>query len=218
MVRSVVLVLAFILLLPRFLSASPPGEVIISEIMWMGSTASSADEWIELHNRSDAVVDISGWTITRINSDEEKLMLSIASGQIEPHGYFLISNYPQNHSNTLLAVNPDLVDASISLPNTKLQIKLYKGPWDQGAELVDVADDGIGAPAAGDAELRKSMVRSMPPEDGTLGLSWSTAEISSGWKDGASEMGTPGSGEETSVSPPIDVDRHVWGKIKSIFR
>jgi len=218
MVKSIVLALAFMLFLPKFISASPPGEVVISEIMWMGSTVSSADEWIELYNRSDGTIDISGWTITRMDGGEERLMLSIESGQIAPHGYFLISNYPRGHSNTMLAVEPDLVDASVSLPNTKLQIRLYSGPWDQGAGLVDVADDGIGAPAAGDAELKRSMVRRMPPEDGTLALSWFTAELSSGWKEGASERGTPGGGEETTGAPPADVGGYVWGKIKSMFR
>ena len=40
--------------------AAPPREVVFSEIMWMGSSSSSADEWIELYNRSDDEIDLAG--------------------------------------------------------------------------------------------------------------------------------------------------------------
>ena len=36
---------------PPAVEAQDPGPVVFSERMWMGSEASSADEWIELYNR-----------------------------------------------------------------------------------------------------------------------------------------------------------------------
>ena len=59
------------------LSASVPGEIIFSELMWMGSSASSADEWIELYNCGDHPVELSGWTITRLTREGEQLMLEV---------------------------------------------------------------------------------------------------------------------------------------------
>lgn len=39
------------------------GEIIISEVAWAGSAASSTDEWIELQNVGDTEVDLAGWTL-----------------------------------------------------------------------------------------------------------------------------------------------------------
>ena len=46
-------------------SGEEPGSVVVSELMWSGSSASSSDEWIELFNRGSEPVDLKGWTITR---------------------------------------------------------------------------------------------------------------------------------------------------------
>ena len=53
------LLLAFILIIPSVVNAA----VIISEVAWMGSSASANHEWIELHNTGSSV-DVSGWTLT----------------------------------------------------------------------------------------------------------------------------------------------------------
>jgi Lamin Tail Domain/PKD domain len=53
------LLLAFILIIPSVVNAA----VIISEVAWMGSSASANHEWIELHNTGGSV-DVSGWTLT----------------------------------------------------------------------------------------------------------------------------------------------------------
>ena len=73
--------------------AAQPGPVVISELMWPGSTASSADEWIELYNPSDATVDLAGWTLTYRNGAEDKVMLVLNAGEIHPGQTFLIANY-----------------------------------------------------------------------------------------------------------------------------
>jgi PKD domain/Lamin Tail Domain len=53
------LVVGLALFLPAFTQAA----VIISEVAWMGSSASANHEWIELYNNGSAV-DVSGWTFT----------------------------------------------------------------------------------------------------------------------------------------------------------
>jgi len=121
---------------------------------------------------------------------DETFMLEIPEGIIEAGGYFL-SNY--DAENSRINVTPDFVTSAVSLDNSKLILRLYDGPWDEGGALIDTADDGVGAPAAGDAELKYSMVRNDIPGDGTQSENWHTAAISIGWDAGATERGTPGS-------------------------
>jgi len=45
---------------PLVTQAQNPG-LVFSELMWMGTAAASADEWIELYNHSDQEIDLSGW-------------------------------------------------------------------------------------------------------------------------------------------------------------
>jgi hypothetical protein len=165
------------------------GDVVISELMWMGDLSGTSHEWLELNNRTDEEIALSGWTLTRLSGGEEILMLTIPEGVIPPRGYFLISNNSAADSN--LAVEPDLVNTAVSLANSQLQIKLYGGPFGPEAKLIDVADDGVGAPAAGDNAAKKSMTRVEPPGDGTRPEQWITAGTRSGWDEGAAEYGTP---------------------------
>ena len=170
-----------------------PGPVVISELMWPGSTASSADEWIELYNPSDAAIDLAGWTLTYRSGAEDKVMFVFDAAEILPRQTFLIANYAADHKNSLLAVQPQRVDAAVSLPNTKLLLHLYDGDPQAGGQLIDVADDGRGAPFAGDSASKSAMVRIAFDQPGDQPESWATATEQSGWDTGASELGTPGS-------------------------
>ena len=183
-----------------FLSQSVnPGDVVINELMWMGSNpdtgGSTADEWIELRNTTDSDIHLDNdWNITKKSGDIEVPMLTIPAGKTIPAGgYFLISNFDEGGSQ--ISVIPDLVNTAVSLANNKLQIKLYSGAWET-VTLIDTADDGIGAPAAGDLENKYSMARGAspgaPPDDGTLAENWHTADRAIGWDEGATELGTPG--------------------------
>ena len=186
-------VIAFILFALAAPVAAQPGPVIISELMWPGSAASTADEWIELYNPSDATVDLTGWTLTYRSGDEDKVMLVLDAAEIPAGQTFLIANYAADHKNSLLAVEPQRVDSAVSLPNTKLLLRLYDGDPQAGGQLIDVADDGRGAPFAGDSTSKSAMVRIAFDQSGNQPESWATATEQSGWDAGASELGTPGS-------------------------
>lgn len=166
--------------------------VVFNEIMWMGTkTSYNDDEWIELRNTTSDTVDISGWYITNAKGDT---IITIPQGKsILPYDVFLITE--RDSASSSINVEPDLIATSFTLPNSGLQLKLYAD-----TVLVDVADDGIGDPLAGDNANKYSMVRtyhsdpdSFPKaEDGTLKSSWFTARYSAGWDEEASEKGTPG--------------------------
>lgn len=187
------------LLLSGMAWAASAGDVVINELMWMGSAASSYDEWIELRNMTSSEINLSNWDITKYTKETgepeytEKIMLTIPAGKtIAANGYFLISNYASNNSNIADGITPDVVDASVSLSNTKLQIKLYDGTWNDGGTLIDTADDGVGDPPKGSNETpKKSMARKDTPGDGTDPDNWFTANTRWGWDTGAEEWGTP---------------------------
>ena len=65
--------------------AATPGDVVINEIAWAGSTDSANDEWIELYNTSNQTVDLAGWVI-----EDDGVPSYQLTGIISAHGYFLI--------------------------------------------------------------------------------------------------------------------------------
>lgn len=200
------------------LQAASPGDLVFSEIMWMGSTASSADEWLELYNRSDVEIDLTGWTITRLTTDGEQVMLHLEQGKIAPGAVFLIANYTLENSRSRLATAPHLVLPALTLPNSKLQLRLYDDLPDQGGRLIDIADDGTGNPLAGDSKLKRAMVRIAFAQEGTSPTSWATAQEASGWDPGATELGTPGQiPAYLQPAPPAQgtsIHSTSWGTLK----
>ncbi len=174
----------------------PP--VTISELMWMGSSITSSDEWIELKNTTDVPIDLSGWKLNKLSSGKEVAMVTISSGTVPAGGFFLIAHFGMDASR--LAVTPDLVSTSVSLVNSKLQISLY----DSSGILVDRADDGIGNPAAGEytsGAVWHSMERNTNGYDGTKPESWHDASVSLNFDDALKEFGTPVA--ENSNLPPV---------------
>ncbi len=185
--------------IPQGAQAALP-SVVLNELLWMGSSVSSADEWVELRNTTDVPIDLSGWVLKKLSGGTESVMLTIPSGMIQPHGHFVIANDPADTSR--LAVQPDLVNAAMSLVNSKLQISLY----DAVGLLVDRADDGTGNPLAGSyasGSVWKSMERNPSGADGTVKESWHTASSSLNFDDTLKEWGTPGA--ENSNLPPVIV-------------
>ncbi|MBI5296881.1 MAG: lamin tail domain-containing protein [Chloroflexi bacterium] len=73
-------------------SPTPTLGVVISEIAWMGTKASSSDEWVELYNRGSASVDLSGWTL---KSTDGAINIVFTSSDpdhtIAPGEYFILA-------------------------------------------------------------------------------------------------------------------------------
>ena len=106
--------------------------VVLNEIAWMGSSASSADEWVELYNDGVVPVDLTGWKITGKNSAS----IALLSGSIAPNGYFLIE---RSDDNTVPDVPADLVVSfGKGISNDGETLKLLDG----GGNTVDTAVGG----------------------------------------------------------------------------
>jgi len=167
-----------------------PGDVVINELMWMGTVGSADDEYLELRNMTDQVIDISGWTVAGVAIPDGE---SIAGG-----GYYLISNFDKDGSG--INVDPDLVDSDLELDDVDLQVELYNG-----IEIIDTADNGEGLPAAGEQETYRSMERDAAPGNGYDADVWHTclddsALMHSYWDSGRNDCGTPGR-ENLSQAP-----------------
>lgn len=192
-----------------------PGDIVFNEMMWMGSSAGTTDEWLELRNITPFSVDMSRLVLTqRVSATTEQVLAIIPTGTLlNPYGHYLISSHAAPAKTaTSLAVQPDLVEPAFTLNDTNLQLKLYQFNFKLTLPAVssmmnagsfpslvtlDIADDGSGAPLAGsNGAVKASMIRKWNAGDGTLSGSWITAGVDEtrGFNAGATDRGTPGIG------------------------
>ena len=172
--RRLLAACSLVFLLPSAVRASSP---FLSEIAWAGSSASLADEWVEICAAPGT--DLSGWSIEGAAGSP----IVLPDGSAAPaSGAFLVANYAADDPKSTLAAAPHLVTTAVSLSNSALALALR----DATGVVVDTAGDG-GAPEAGsNAAPKASMER--------VGITtWMTTSTSSGFDDGAAELGTPGS-------------------------
>ncbi|MFH1631648.1 MAG: lamin tail domain-containing protein [bacterium] len=151
----------------------------ISEINWAGSGASSADEWIELFNPGSESVDASGWILTGSATSGEALGLEEGT-VIKAGSALLIANYGVGHDKTTLGIEPGLVTASLSIPNSGLSIMLTNP---DGVVVDQVSFTG--APDYGSTDPVASMERNL------ASLEWHTSTSSVNLLD-STQLGTPG--------------------------
>lgn len=189
-------VLFALFMVPAAVRAAEPA-IAISEVGWAGSSASTADEWLELYNPGDGDVDLSGWTIEGAATGGAALILP-AGSVISASGTFLIANYKEDDSRSTLAAVPDWVTTAVALSNSSFHMVLR----DAASNTVDVAGALEAPPFAGNSGDRKaSMERLYPFAAGDQPSSWATSATSTGFDAGAAESGTPGFFAETAAVP-----------------
>lgn len=186
-----------------------PGDIVINELMWMGTSVSYADEYLELRNMTDRTIDLTGLTLTKFDGTADVTMaIDLTDKSIAPHGYFLIANanaYAAGDSQLIDSLTPNMWDASLDLSDTELQIKLM-----QGTTVIDVAWDGT-APTEGlydtapGTEAYYSMERISTPSNGANPLEWYTtidaASTTDFFEGTADERGTPGAANRSENEP-----------------
>lgn len=172
------------------------GPIFINELMWQGSNISAADEWIELYNDSEVLVDISGWVI--FNDVKQEIMVEISQGKIAPKSFFLIGNNGKSHmfkdGESVLNIDPDVVASSISLSNTELKISLRN----KEGITVDIAGDG-GLPFFAKSNSFASLER-INYADGTLVENWREATSSNNLDEGSVEIANPNNSGSPKIS------------------
>lgn len=190
-------------------NAVNPGDIVINEMMWMGTNISSSDEWLELHNMTNRTIDMTGFKLTKFNGTEEVDMItnSFNGKSIAPNGYFLIANGNSYSGgvDSQLNVTPDINDSALDLSNTKLEIKLY----DATETLIDLAWNGDkpveGILITSAPKKFYSMERTSIPGDGSDPLNWYTcideASTSDFFDGDADERGTPRAANRSENEP-----------------
>lgn len=162
----------------------PP--VIINEIMWSGTSLSANDEFLELYNTTNYDIDLSEWKIKGAAASGGSLILP-ASSTIPALGFFVVANYLPDNDKSALAQEADFTASSISLANSDAEYQLL----DPENTVIDLADDGSGAPFFGDNEIKASMARKPGCWDGGLEECWFSSEASANLKEGLPDLATP---------------------------
>jgi len=185
--------------------AAAPGDVVINEVAWMG-TSVTADEWIELYNNTLADVDLDGWTIVDDGGSQTYTIsaASCAGGSciIPAGGYFLIEEREEATSEPAnLIVNLNLANAGDSLD--------LHDQLDASIDMVDCS----AAWFAGDNGDDRSMERYDPTLGGNFAINWGTYDTSVATyatdAGGNPINGTPGRQNSIFGSPPGPAIIHV---------
>ncbi len=145
--------------------------IIFNEVNWMGSTASSSDEWIEFYNRSSSEINISNWSIVSKDGD---ISVSIPENTyLEPGEYYLLERTDDNSAKGIKA--DGFFSGAIS--NTKESLRILTADC-------RVIDEVVANPSwlAGDSAKRKTMERKSD-------LSWQTSSIVGGTPRAENSLG-----------------------------
>jgi hypothetical protein len=178
--------------------AAPPGQIVIGEVAWAGSTLSTADEWIELWNISDAPVSVGNWYL-RGMGENGRLIILPTDAVIPAQGVYLIANYNANEAKSNLAIQAQVVTTTVSLSNSALRIDLL----DSSDNLVDSAGTGGAPPAGSSGTVKISMIRSDTSLTGTMATAWSDQSTGANLKPGSADLGTPGVCDGCSIIQPL---------------
>lgn len=140
-------------------NAAPTGEVVFNEIAWVGTTYSSADEWMELYNTTGASINLSGWSL---NATDGTPSISL-SGTIPAGGFFLLE---RTDDGSVPGVNAD---------------KIYTGALVDSGEVLELRDsagtliDTVNAWHAGSVSARATMEKIDPLASSTDSANWNTS-------------------------------------------
>jgi len=168
-------------------------SIVINEIAWSGTAASSSDEWIELHNPTGEPVDLTGWTLafgaTVIHLGAvEGSTREVHRTRLEPGGYFLLE---RSDDETVGDVEAGVVYTG-ALSNDGVAIELRNGA-NEVVDRVDTNEAGWPAGTAGDSEVPYASMERVDPVGGPAVWATNDGIIRSGIDaDGNPVNGTPG--------------------------
>jgi len=137
--------------------------VVINEIAWMGTEASTNDEWMEIANTTDYEINLDGFVLGSIDETPNITL----SGTISANGYYLLERIDD------MVVQDILADKTYAgaLSNDGEEIILKYG--DKIIDRTPAITDGF---AFGDNDSKCSMERYSRFEDGDNADNWMDAE------------------------------------------
>ena len=162
---------------------------IIGEVMWAGSSLSSADEWLELWNNSDEPLVLAGYILRGASPSD----ITFNETHIIPaRSTFLIANYAHDDEKSISATSVQIVTTAISLSNSALKIELLAAD----GTLIDTAGNGITPPAGASLPNKTSMIR-------TADNLWQNATSLINIDPGIIDLATPGFCDACTEPEPL---------------
>ena len=156
-------------------SATLSAGVVINEIAWGGTAASSSHEWMELLNDSSQTVSLDGWRLATGDGNVN----AVLSGSIPAGGYYLLE---RSSDTTVGGIAADKIYTG-ALSNSGADLTLM----DASSAVVDSARYPAGWPAGSGSPDYRSMERVSPEGDGNLAANWKS-------NDGVTRNGTDAKG------------------------
>jgi len=98
--------------------------VIFSEIAWMGSASSSADEWIELKNISTSTVSLNNWQLQGLKTEDNAISIKTffsSSDVINGSSYYLLE---RTDDNSVLGIQSDKIFSG-SINDSEFVLRLF---------------------------------------------------------------------------------------------
>ncbi|NOY57950.1 MAG: hypothetical protein GXO75_03320, partial [Calditrichaeota bacterium] len=177
-------IILFLFIVLTFLQsiAANPGDVVINEIAWGGTAASSYDEWIELYNPTSSSIDITNWQISAADGTP----VIPLSGVIPAKGFFLLE---RSDDNTVSDIAADQIFTG-ALSNSGENLQLL----DNGSNVIDQVDFSGGWPAGTTAPNFYSMERIDPSANGSDAGNWAS-------NDGVTVNGLDSNGDPLNATP-----------------
>jgi hypothetical protein len=164
------------------LTSYSPLSIIINEVAWMGTVASSDDEWIELYNPGSSLINLTNWRLVADDGSPDIVL----NGTIASGGYFLLE---RAYDNVITDVTADQIYiGELEDSGETLRLRAPDGT------IVDTANSDGGAWPAGTVSPNGSMERMDVIADTTL--AWVTNVNMASWLNddaaGQPVHGTPG--------------------------
>jgi len=160
-------------------------SVVINEIAWAGTEASSSDEWIELYNPTLVDIDLTGWMLAATDG----LPNIILKGFIPANGYFLLE---RTNDKTISDIAADQIYTG-SLGNSGETLKLI----DSTRTIIDSANiDGGSWPGGNPSNgtIRYATMERFDPEANDSDTNW-------GSNDGITRNGLDAVGDPLNGTP-----------------
>jgi hypothetical protein len=189
-----------------------PLSIVINEVAWAGTRASSSDEWIELYNNTTSTINIVNWSIFRTKTGN-CLNFSETNGTttISPGGYLIYAarqDAVKNENNqTLVDLWDDKLKMATSSPG-KLTLRDVPNCQEgqEGGDLIDTIGEETGEWFAGNATDSISMERISATTTGATSTNWANNNlITRNGLDAGSPPnkinGTPKAKNSVSISP-----------------
>lgn len=173
--------------------AASTGDVVVNEVAWMGTAASSSDEWIELKNNTAQDIDLSGWSLKAADGTPAIVL----SGNISANGFHLLE---RTDDATVSDIPADLIYAG-ALENSGEHLILD----DEVGNCIDEIDTNAGWFAGQTSPDYLSMERANPSGSGNEPTNWrsNAPAIAQNGMDADSDPlnGTP-KAQNSATNPP----------------